>query len=191
MPEVGQGWLNRHLAGLDDHLGRFSEAGCVLWLLPGPGRVREPQPADRIGAMSALGPLSRCALMIHDHAVVVETFVVSDLTDEERYLLSRSLAEWGGPAHCTDALAAAMDFGSAAELLAEAQRLAPLIRAGRGLSRRDWRRALVSMEIVFASDVFGSGIDWSATVGRSDEETIRILRSLQRKIARSAKIHRP
>lgn len=45
------------------------------------------------------------------------------------------------------------------------------------------------MEIVFASDVFGSGIDWSTTVGRTDEETIRILRSLQRKIARSVRIH--
>jgi hypothetical protein len=49
---------NRNVAGLGDHLGRFLEAGCVLWLLPGPGRVCEPLPADRMGARSALGSLN-------------------------------------------------------------------------------------------------------------------------------------
>jgi hypothetical protein len=68
-------------------------------------------------------------------------------------------------------------------------RLRPLIRTGQPLNRRDWRRALIATEIVFASDVFGSGWDWSITTGISDEDTIRILRSLQRKIARPVKIH--
>jgi hypothetical protein len=121
--------------------------------------------------------------------MTAEEFSVDDLTDEERRVMARSLAEWGGPAHSTDALAAAMDFGTTADLLVEAQRLQPLIRSGRPLTRRDWRRALLSMEIVFASDVFGSGCDWSTTTGLTDEETIRILRSLQRKIARSVRIH--
>jgi hypothetical protein len=49
---------NRNVAGLGDHLGRFLETGCVLWLLPGPGRVCEPLPADRMGARSALGSLN-------------------------------------------------------------------------------------------------------------------------------------
>ena len=84
--------------------------------------------------------------------MATEEFTVSDLTDEERHVLARGLAEWGGPARCTDALAAAMDF---------------------------------------ASDVFGSGWDWSITTGLADEDTIRILRSLQRKIARAVKIHEP
>ncbi len=105
-----------------------------------------------------------------------------DLTEDERFVLTRGLAEWGGPAHCTEALAAAMDFGTVANLYDEARRLRPLIRTGRPLSRRDWRRALLSTEIVFASDVVGSGHDWSLTSGYGDEETIRILRSLQRKI---------
>jgi hypothetical protein len=124
-------------------------------------------------------------------AVTTDEIAVGDLTDEERYVLSRGLAEWGGPAHCTDALAAAMDFDNAAALLVEARRLRPLIRSGQPLSRRDWRRALIATEIVFASDVFGSGGDWSTTTGFSDEDTIRILRSLQRKIARSVRIHQP
>jgi hypothetical protein len=121
--------------------------------------------------------------------VATEEFTVGDLTDEERHVLARGLAEWGGPAHCTDALAAAMDFESVEVLLEEARRMKPLIRDGQPLSSRDWRRALISTEIVFASDVFGSGCDWSITTGISDEDTIRILRSLQRKIARAVKIH--
>lgn len=112
-----------------------------------------------------------------------------DLTAEERQVLSRALHEWAGPAHCTEALAVAMGFGGVADLLAEGSRMRPLIRAGEPLSRRDWRRALISAEIVFASDVFGSGIDWSIATGLSDEETIQILRPLQRKIARVARIH--
>jgi hypothetical protein len=121
--------------------------------------------------------------------VATEEFTVGDLTDEERHVLARGLAEWGGPAHCTDALAAAMDFESVEVLLEEARRMKLLIRDGQPLSSRDWRRALISTEIVFASDVFGSGCDWSITTGISDEDTIRILRSLQRKIARAVKIH--
>jgi hypothetical protein len=35
---------------------------------------------------------------------------------------------------------------------------------------------------VFASDVIGSGSDWSATTGLSDERTIRLLRGVQGKL---------
>ena len=110
-------------------------------------------------------------------------FVISELTEDEREVLRRGLLEWGGPARCTEALAVAMDFGSVAALLKEGAHLADLIRDGQPLARRDWRRALVATEIVFADDVFGAGWDWQTTTGFTDEETIRILRSLQRKIA--------
>ncbi|WP_211275388.1 hypothetical protein [Actinoplanes rectilineatus] len=123
--------------------------------------------------------------------MAADQFTVSDLTDDERYVLFRGLAEWGGPAHCPDALADAMDFTSAVVLLEEAQRLKPLIRDGQSLNRRAWRRALIATEIVFASDVFGAGSDWSITTGISDEDTVRILRSLHRKIARAVRIHQP
>jgi hypothetical protein len=82
-----------------------------------------------------------------------------------------------------------MGFDGVEGLQVDGRRLSQSIRAGQPLSRKDWRRALVATEVVFASDVFGSGVDWSITTGLSDEETIRILRSLQRKIARSARIH--
>jgi hypothetical protein len=48
----------------------------------------------------------------------------------------------------------------------------------------DWRRVLLSVEIVFASDVVGSGLDWRITSGISDEESVGLLRGLQRKLPR-------
>lgn len=52
------------------------------------------------------------------------------------------------------------------------------------LTRSQWRKALLALEIVFSSDVIGSGCDWSITTGISDEETIKLLRVVQRKLGR-------
>jgi hypothetical protein len=41
---------------------------------------------------------------------------------------------------------------------------------------------LVATEIVFASDVFGAGVEWSTVTGSTDAETIAVLRQLQRKL---------
>lgn len=41
---------------------------------------------------------------------------------------------------------------------------------------------MLAIEIVFVSDVVGSGLDWRFTSGLSDAKTIEILRSLQRKL---------
>lgn len=54
--------------------------------------------------------------------------------------------------------------------------------AGTPLSRTDWTRALLATEIVFMSNVIGSGWDWQTTTGFGDEETLRMLRSLQRHV---------
>jgi hypothetical protein len=51
-----------------------------------------------------------------------------------------------------------------------------------GLTRRDWTRALVATELVWASDVFGSGLDAVSTWGYSDAEGVVLLRSIQRKL---------
>lgn len=110
-----------------------------------------------------------------------------ELDEDERELLVHALAEWD-PARCTEALAVALDFGGVDGVFEHAARLRPLIRTGQPLSARDWRRAVVSAEIVFASDVFGLGWDWQNTTGYRDDETIRLLRSAQRKIGRAARI---
>lgn len=112
-----------------------------------------------------------------------EELVAIELADEEREVLRCGLAEWGGPAHCTEALAVAMGFQSVADVHEDGRRLRAALIAGDPLSAGDWRRIVVATEIVFASDVFGSGMDWSITTGFSDEETIVILRRLQRKIS--------
>lgn len=121
--------------------------------------------------------------------MTADELVPIELDEDEREVLAHGLTEWGGPARCTEALAVAMDFGSIASLFEHVVRLRPLLRTGQPLTARDWRRVLISAEIVFASDVFGSGWDWQSTTGFRDDETIRLLRSLQRKIARAARIH--
>ena len=69
-----------------------------------------------------------------------------------------------------------------ADLQDEGYRIADDLLVRRSLSMSDWRRALLATEIVFISDVLGSGIDWSITTGMDDVETLRMLRSVQRKL---------
>ena len=106
------------------------------------------------------------------------------LTAEERRLLRHGLGEWGGPARCTDELALAMGFADVKDLFAQSDRLVNSLESQSPLSAPDWRRVLAATEIVFASDVFGSGVDWPTTTGLLDDETIKLLRSVQRKVSK-------
>ena len=108
-----------------------------------------------------------------------------DLTDEERYLLSRGVMEWGGPARVTDELAVAMGFAGTEGLFSEYDRLYETAKAGAISTAHDWARILVMTEFVFVSDVFGSGRDWCTTTGLDDVETIELLRGVQRKLIRA------
>lgn len=105
-----------------------------------------------------------------------------DLTQDERTILERGLIEWGGPAKPTDGIARLLGFTDVQALHDEGRRIADALRSGEALTPSDWRRALLSTELVFASDLVGSGGDWSITTGFSDEKTIRLLRSVQRKL---------
>ena len=49
----------------------------------------------------------------------------------------------------------------------------------------DWARTILATEIVFASNLLGSGCDWSITTGFSDAETLKSLREIQTKVPRS------
>ncbi len=106
------------------------------------------------------------------------------LDDDERRFLRAALLDWGGPASPTDELAAAMGFSGAESLSREAWALWERIEAGETLTPQDWRQVLLAVEIVFASDVVGSGLDFRFTSGLSDEDAIKILRGLQRKLPR-------
>lgn len=117
------------------------------------------------------------------HREMAETRVVQvDLTKDERRVLEVGLIEWGGPAACTNEMALAMGFKGVLDLFDDGQRLANSIRDDAPLSGRDWTRALLATEIVFASNVIGSGLDWRSTTGFDDVVTIGLLRSLQRKL---------
>ena len=106
------------------------------------------------------------------------------LDEMELRFVRVALLEWGGPARPTDGLAVAMGFTSAARMSSEAWELWERIEAGEALTATDWRQVLLAVEVVFASDVVGSGLDWRITSGISDEESIAVLRGLQRKLPR-------
>jgi hypothetical protein len=78
-----------------------------------------------------------------------------------------------------------MGFESVKHLHSERPRLLAAIQDAQPLSRQDWRRVLLLAEVVFASDVVGSGVEWETTTGLSDEGTIHVLRGIQRKLVRA------
>ena len=108
--------------------------------------------------------------------------VVSELADDERRLLIGGLHQWSGPARPTTPLAEALGFVDVTDLYAQCARWSELLRQGADLPSRDLIRAVVATECVFVSDVFGAGVEWETVTGLSDDETIRILRRLQRKV---------
>ncbi len=105
-----------------------------------------------------------------------------DLTKEERAILKRGLIDWGGPAAPTDEIARLLGFTDVQALFDEGRRIADDLQSGEALAPTDWRRALLATELVFASDLVGSGTDWSITSGFSDDRTIQLLRNVQRKL---------
>ena len=76
-----------------------------------------------------------------------------------------------------------MGFADVRDLFAQADRILAELDAGRPLTRWDWSRTLLATEIVFASDVMGSGVEWPTTTGLDDVRSIQVLRGLQRKLA--------
>lgn len=105
-----------------------------------------------------------------------------DLDDDERLTLIIGLNDWGGPAHPTDAIATLLRYDGVSEMLHDLTRLKETIEGGGPLSRRDWTRALVATEIVFVSDVFGTGREWVVIQGTPDEYWIGLIRRLQEKV---------
>lgn len=105
-----------------------------------------------------------------------------DLTGDERSLFLAGVNEWSGPASPTDELALAMGFENRDDLNVQGRRLRELLTAHSPLDAFDWVRVLVMTEFVFASDIFGSGLDWRSTTGILDADAIETLRGLQRKL---------
>lgn len=106
------------------------------------------------------------------------------MADDELDLLRAGLREWGGPAALTDPLARVLGFAGVDDFLVARQRIRDCLDQGAPVPFTDWRRTLLATEVVFVSDVVGSGIDWETTTGICDADALRLLRSLQRKLVR-------
>lgn len=107
-----------------------------------------------------------------------------ELTGEEIELLRAGVGRWSGPTQLTDGFAAAMGFSGVPDSREQRQRIESLLREGSALLPIDWARALVATELAFVSDAVGDGVEWGTITGIRDEEAIRTLRSVQRKLAR-------
>jgi hypothetical protein len=114
-----------------------------------------------------------------------EDLIAVDLTEQEQRVLRRGTWEWGGPAYATDALAVAVGCNDLHDFDQFLRRMRAALEGGEPMSQLDWTRLVFATEIVFASEVVGSGLDWSTTSGMSDEESIVVLRGLQRKLRKS------
>lgn len=111
------------------------------------------------------------------------------LEPDEIELLRRGLGEWSGPAHASDELARGMGFADAEDILRQRRTLRTSLTTDTPIESADWARLLLATEIVFASDLMGSGTEWRTTTGMTDEETIRLLRAIQRKLNKVLKGH--
>ena len=103
------------------------------------------------------------------------------LTRKEKEVLREGIFQWEGPAWMTDEVATMIGYESASAFYADSGRLKRKVALGR-LSPIDARRALVATEVAFASDVIGAGVEWETVTGLDDDETLRLLRELQRKL---------
>ena len=110
------------------------------------------------------------------------------LSQEERELLAEGLIQWGGPARASKQLVQVMGFDDVESLYREGGRIAGELRQGVMLTAADLGRALIATEFVFSSDYYGAGWDWASVTGFSDEETIRRLREIQRKLVGVARL---
>lgn len=63
------------------------------------------------------------------------------------------------------------------------QELADAILAGRPMLGWDWVRSLAAADIAFASDVLGTGLEWTAVNGGQEADWFAVLRRLQSKLS--------
>lgn len=105
------------------------------------------------------------------------------LTNDELELIVAGIGQWGGPASPRPESARLVGFATAEQMTAEFARRKPALRDRQAITRREWRRILVATELIFASDVYGAGVEWETVTGRDEAADLRLLRGVQRKLA--------
>jgi hypothetical protein len=110
-----------------------------------------------------------------------------ELTGDEQHLLVWGLQVWHGASHPSLAMRHALGFEDYADIFPwtseKVRKIGPLVE----FTRADWTQLMLLVELGFASDNMGAGLKWIAISGIPDDQTIRLLRSVQRKL-RSALI---
>ena len=108
------------------------------------------------------------------------------LSGSEREFVIAALLQ--APGHCSDELARALGFLDANDCSLPANRYIQSLRLLKIPPIGEWRRILSIVEIMFCSEVFGSGIEWELITGISDSESLRNLRAIQSRLV--AIVHR-
>ena len=96
-------------------------------------------------------------------------------------LVVRALGDWDriGPARATDEVAWLLGYPDAADLVAGMRELADALVREQPLASEDWRRVLGATELALASDVVGTGSEWTVIHGGTETEWFLRLRRLQ------------
>ncbi|TNC33112.1 hypothetical protein [Mumia zhuanghuii] len=105
-----------------------------------------------------------------------------DLTRDEVHMLVYGLKDWSGPTDCTESLSRAFGFDGLDDFLAAGDRIANAISRREPLTVRDWTRALLATEVGWVSRVVGYSDEWDSIHAWTDEKSLQVLRSLQRKV---------
>jgi hypothetical protein len=152
----------------------------------GHGRSLSQPVLDRAASSALVPRVGRADVRVleRQNGLVTDEPAPVELSDDERAFLRAALLDWGGPANPTDEVAVALGATDADSLSAHTWGLWKRFEAEGALSTAAWRQVLLAVEVVFVSDVVGSGLDWPITSGFSDADSIRILRGLQRRLPR-------
>lgn len=99
-----------------------------------------------------------------------------------REFFARALEESGGPAHVTDAMAVFVGFADANDMIKRCNDVADRVRREGRIAGDDLKRSQLACEILFSSDICGSGLDWEVTTRFGDAGAIVLLRRVQVKL---------
>lgn len=95
--------------------------------------------------------------------------------------------QWDGPACCSDEFAVGMGFADSSDLRVRCRQLRHSIMEDQPLGLPDWTRTLLAVEVAFASDIMGTGFEWRTMTGLADDESVKVLRSIQGKLGKYLK----
>ena len=110
------------------------------------------------------------------------------LDEEEVELLRLGVSHWGGPEYGAELVCRMLELASVDALYQTTRDLRQKLELDEPLHHDDQARALLLTEVMFGSRVAGMGSQWPAITGCDDPTTVRVLRSLQRKLRFSSRI---